>query len=388
MVKQPKKKKKLLPRLLAGLVTLALALGAIFLVSNHDQWNLDTLKRRITYRTLERSDTGQAESFSISGSSSDLHCALGDDLLVCASQGVWLYSAGGVCYVDDTVSLSTPAVEVCGDTAAVYDLGGDAVYLYSDRTQVGALTELDGSILSVRLNSKGWMAVTTQDSGYKAIVTIYDSELTQRSAVRLSTSFVVDAVVTEDCGSLAVVTVGQEDTAFESALALYELSSGLEAGVYYDLSPSSILSLGNNLILDLFSGGPTYLVGDSALAIWEDKTVNTWSYQDLHLRDYAVSSQLAAILVSKYQSGNQTQLYLIDSSGESTGSLSLDEQVLSLSAAGRYVAVLTANRLDIYTKDLSLYASLEGTENARTAVMRSDGSVFLIRSDSAQLYVP
>ncbi len=388
MIKQPKKKRKLLPRLLLGLVTLALAAGAVFLIAHHDQWNLDTLKRRITYRTLERSDTGQAESFSISGSASDLYCILDDDLLVCSNQGVRLYSTGGVCYVEDTLSLNEPAVEVCGDMAAVYDLGGNAVYLYSDRTQMGALTDLEGSILSVRLNSKGWLAVTTQDSGYKAIVTVYNSELTQLAAVRLSTSFVVDAVVTENCDSLAVVTIDQENAAFESALALYDLTGSQEAGVYYDLSPSSTLSLGNNLTVDLFSDSPVWLVGDSALAVWSGSSVVSWSYQGLYLRNYAVGSQTAAILLSQYQSGNQTLLYLVDSDGESTGSLALDEQVLSLSAAGQYTAVLTANRLDIYDRELSLYASLEGTDGALQVLVRSDGSALLIRSGSAQLYVP
>lgn len=388
MVKQPKKKKKLLPRLLAGLVTLALVLGAIFLVVHHDQWNLDTLKRRITYRSLERSDTGQAESFTIDGTSSDLYCALGDDLLVCTSQGVRLYSTGGVCYVEDTILLSDPAVEVCGDIAAIYSVGGNAVYLYSGREQSGSLTGLDGAILSVRLNSKGWLAVTTQDSGYKAVTTIYNSDLTQLVSVRLSTSFVLDAVVTEDCKALAVVTIGQQDTTFESTLSLYTLSDSLEAGVYYDLSPTSSLSLGNNVILDLFSGSPVWLVGDSALSIWEAEQATPWSYQELHLRNYAVGSQFIAILVSKYQSGSQTQLYIVDSSGETSDALSLDEQVLSLSAAGRYVAVLTAGRLNIYTRELNLYACLEGTDSARQVVMRSDGSAFLIRSDSAQLYIP
>ncbi|MCD8375411.1 MAG: DUF5711 family protein [Oscillospiraceae bacterium] len=388
MVKQPKKKRKLLPRLLLGLVTLALAAGAVFLIAHHDQWNLDTLKRRIAYRTLERSDTGQAESFTISGSTSDLYCILDDDLLVCSTQGVRLYSTGGVCYVEDALSLDEPAVEVCGDTAAVYSVGGDAVYLYNGRTQSGALTGLEGSILSVRLNSRGWLAVTTQDSGYKAIVTVYDSELTQLAAVRLSTSFVVDAVVSEDCGSLAAVTIGQEDASFESALALYDLTENQEAGVYYDLSPASTLSLGNNLTVDLFSGSPVWLVGDSALAVWSGSTVTSWSYQGLYLRGYAVGSQTVAVLLSPYQSGNQTQLYLVGSDGESVGSLALDEQVLSLSAAGHYTAVLTANRLDVYNKELGLYASLEGTDGAQLALARSDGSAFLIRGGSAQLYVP
>jgi hypothetical protein len=44
--------------------------------------------------------------------------------------------------------------------------------------------------------------------------------------------------------------------------------------------------------------------------------------------------------------------------------------------------------LDIYTKDLTLYDSLEGTQGARTVVLRSDGSAMLIGSETARLYLP
>lgn len=57
--------------------------------------------------------------------------------------------------------------------------------------------------------------------------------------------------------------------------------------------------------------------------------------------------------------GSQATLQVIDDTGTVKGSLDLNQQVLSLSAAGRYLAVLTGDRLDIYTSDLSLYSSLE-----------------------------
>lgn len=78
----------------------------------------------------------------------------------------------------------------------------------------------------------------------------------------------------------------------------------------------------------------------------------------------------------------------MDTAAATVGSLALDEQVLSVSAAGRYFAVLTSDRLDIYTKDMSLYSSLEGVLGARKVLLRSDGTAFLISSGTAWLYVP
>jgi hypothetical protein len=52
------------------------------------------------------------------------------------------------------------------------------------------------------------------------------------------------------------------------------------------------------------------------------------------------------------------------------------------------VAVLTADRLDIYTQNLDLYDSLEGTGGAKRVLLRDDGTALLIGSGSAHLYVP
>ena len=121
------KKKNLILRLLAFLVTLALIAGAIFLVANRDKLSMDAVKRYFTYRSLERSDSGQAKSFHYSPSATDVFAALGNDLLVCSTGGVRLYSGGGVCYVEETMVLEQPAVEVCGNTAAVWSVGGETV---------------------------------------------------------------------------------------------------------------------------------------------------------------------------------------------------------------------------------------------------------------------
>ena len=382
------KKKNLFLRFLAFLVTLALVAGAIFLIANRDKLNLDSLKRWFTYRSLERSDTGQAESFSYSGSSSDVFAALGDDLLVCSVGGVRLYSGGGVCYVEDTIMLENPAAEVSGSSAAVYSVGGNAVYLYRDRARYGALTDLDGKLLSVRLNSSGWLAVITRESGYKAVIAIYNDKLEKRMAFRLSSAFVTDAVVTEDCKSLAAVFIGQDGTAFESTLSFYTLPTGQDSGVDYDLTPDSSFSLGNNVILNLRGGSSIWCVGDAGVSVWNGTDVSLWSCEDKYLKSYALSDSFAAMLVGKYRAGSQAELYTISAQGTPSDGLAINEQVLSLSAAGRYVAVLTADRLDIYTQNLDLYDTLEGTGGARCVLMRDDGTALLIGSETAQLYVP
>lgn len=386
--KPVKKKRNLILRLLAFLVTLVLVAAAVFLIFNWDKLNIDALKRYFAYRTLELSDSGQAESFPYAGSSDDVFYALGDDLLICSKTSVRLYSGGGVCYVEDSVNLESPAAEVNGELAAVYSVGGSTVYLYRDRALFDTVSFDDNSILSLRLNSAGWMAVTTQDSDYKAIVSVYDASVNKRMDFRFSTAFVADAAVTDDCSALTTVSVGMDGTAFESTLSFYNIPDGQESGVDYSLTPSSTHSLGNNVILAVQENNSIWSVGDCAVSVWDGEIVSSFDYSEKYLKDYTFSKNFAAVLIGKYRYSSQSELYTVDEYGTASVGRAINDQVLSLSAAGKYVAVLTADRLDIFTEDLELYSSLKGTDGARNVIMREDGTALLISSETAHLFVP
>ena len=81
-------------------------------------------------------------------------------------------------------------------------------------------------------------------------------------------------------------------------------------------------------------------------------------------------------------------LVTVNSSGEAIAELDLNDEILDLTAAGRYIAVLYADRLTVYNKDLTEYATFTQTETAQFACMRSDGSVCLITADTISLFIP
>lgn len=72
-----------------------------------------------------------------------------------------------------------------------------------------------------------------------------------------------------------------------------------------------------------------------------------------------------------------TRVVTVNSEGQELASLELDAEVSSLSAAGRYVAVLCSDHLTIYDKQLLPVAELEEVSQAREVLMRSDGSAVL-----------
>lgn len=386
MEKAHRKKQNILVRLLLFCIALAVVLAAFY-----NRLNIDSLRRWFTYRDLSLNDNGQAESFRYSGSSDDVFANLEGDILVCSDNTISLYSSSGTQYIDQPVAMSAPALDVSGGSAVVYDAGGSSLYVLRQRDLTFHL-ECEGSILSAHLNSNNLLTVVSQESGYRGVVTVYDSQGEAKAVLRLSTSYVIEATLAENGTTLAVVTIGQQGGTFSSTLSIYDLSTVPTDQVSYDVSPASSTDLGGNVILSLDQAeGSIWALGDQGLSLLNHTgaLLGSVDWPDRYLKSYALSdSGFAVAQLGRYQAGSQGELYVVDEDGVLLGDIPLEEQVLSLDAAGRYFAVLTADRLDIYTKDLALYNSLSGTQNARKVLLRDDGSAILISIGSARLYVP
>lgn len=388
----PKKKKgRFFVRLILFLVALAMVLCAVAAIAFRDTLNLDSLKRWFHYRALVLSDSGQAEAFLYDGDLTDTFAVLDGDLLVCSKNAISLYSGSGTRYVSQSISMDNPIVDTNGSLAVVYDAGGTSLYVLGQRELIWSTTELN-TILSARLNANGQLTVVTQASGYRGAVTIYDASYQPVMSVRLSSAFVMDAALSDDGHTLAILTIGQEEGDFSSSLSLYTLNSA--AGTVEEstgFTPEQVFSLGGNVILSLrHTDEQVRALGERGLSILNhDGSSYYTDWSDRYLKSYNLSgSNFSVSLLGKYRAGSQAVLLVTDESGSTLGRKDVNEQVLSLSVAGNYIAVLTGDRLDIYTQDLTLYASLEGTQGARKVLLMEDGSAILISTDSASFYVP
>ena len=384
---EPKKKRrisKFLLRVIALAIVLAAALILVLLVVFRDRLNVDSLKRWFHYRSLTISDNGRAESFSYDG---DLNCAftvLDGDLLVCSGNAISLYSGSGTRYIHEQVNMENPVVNTNGTLAVVYDAGGSSLYVLGQRALVWSAADLEG-ILSARLNRNGQLTVVTQASGYRGMVTVYDAAYNPLMSVSLTSAFVMDAALSDDGRTLATLTVGQDNGAFVTGLELYAMdySSG---GYQADVS----CSLGNGVTLDLrHTPTAVWALSDRGLTVTGHAGQTVWvDWSNRYLRRYTLSGDgFAVALLGRYRAGSQAELWVVDAQG-GRRMLELNEQVMSIAAAGRYLAVLTGDRLDIYTDELELYSSLKGTQGARTVLLMPDGSAILISTDSAGFYVP
>lgn len=385
----PPKKSHPILRILAFFVTLALVLGAVCLVANRDRLNFDALKRWFTYRTLAQSDTGSGEPFAYQSGDQMTFTSCGSDLLAVSQTGVRLYSSSGTAYIEETLSLEHPVCQVSDKSAVVYDAGGTFLKVYKDRgAKFFELSDNTSAILSARLNASGYLSVVSRSSGYKGVVTVYDAAFRKLLDLRLSSAFILDSLVAPDNRSVLVVTAAQENRLFSCTLAQYSLS---------DIDPEQptpivTLSLDNRLPLDMVWNKDGLRVLTEYAAISADSALTQtglFEWSDRYLKRYSLQTDNAFVtLTGKYHAGSQTTLEVTDLTGQTLGALEETRPILSLSAAGKYVAVLTAQRLEVYTKDLKLYGQVENTQGASYAALLSDGSVYLATQDTAWLALP
>ena len=370
-------------RLVSFLLMAALVIGAVALIVYRDTLNLDALRRKIAYWGLERSTLGETDGFDYDGDPSNAFAAYNGGLLVASGTGVRFFGRSGTRYVDETAALTNPAVSASEKLALAYDVGGGTLLGLTGNDVTFRLTlPAGGGIFSARANDAGWCAVTATESGYKNAATVYNAKHEKVFAFDSSERLITDAVVTGDNKTLAAVTIGQTDGAFESTLVRYRLADGKNL---------EETSLGDRVVLQLGT------LGDTFCAVCEEETVfckpggelSVYGYNRETFRGFSLGGDgFVALATSKYKAGSLGRLVTVDEKGETLGEVQLTEELLDVSAAGRYVAALFADRLDVYTRDLTLYSQLQGTENARSALMRPDGTAVLIGADSARIYVP
>jgi hypothetical protein len=374
--------KTLIGRFLAALVTLAIVVIAVTAVVFRDQLNIDSIRRYLTYQSLERDESGQAEEIFFDNNSTNCFAQVDNSLLVCSSNGIQLFSQSGTEYISETVALSNPAAQAEGSYAVAFDLGGTTLYQISGKA-VTDTKKTDGPIFNARVNSEGYLTVLTQETGYKGVVTVYDAKGTAKMKVNISSSYVMDAGVSQDGSVLALVTIGEEDSSFASTVTFYDGATGEEQNSWV---------LSGELVTDLrWQDGQLWVQTDEGCACIDPNqgVLGDWVSTDGFLWGYAFREDgTHASVWGKYETGNQGTIVVVDKNGNQTGQVSLSQRILSFSSAGDYLAVLYTNKLEIYDGNLKLYASLEDTAGARQVLMRSDGSALLVGVESASLYVP
>lgn len=387
---RPEKKKtrvqivfSLLARFAAALLTVAMLFAALMVVIHRDNLTLDPIRRWVNYGSIHVNEEGKTEEYAFSGDSSNSFASLSGGLLVCSRSALQVYSDTGESVVNLGVSMNAPIIDVVGEHAVVYDVGGNQLYQFTGTQKVFEYTPKgNGRILAARVNSSGYLSVVEQTAGHEASVTIYDNTHRARIGINETSNYVTDAIISPNNHFAALIEIYQNEGRLDTNLVIYRLS---DAHVF------STCKLEDEMVLDMkWDNDRIWLQRESGITVCdaEGTILGSWNDNAKYLEGYSLDgSQYAVELVSRYKSGSAGDLRIIDKDGQQVVSRRVNEEVLSVSAAGNYIAVLTTGSLTVYQDDLQLYASVANS-TARRIIMREDGSVLMIGSETARLFLP
>ena len=383
MAKHEKKRNPLL-RLVTFILTAVLLLGALALVVFRDRWNVDALVRTLRYYNIERNDSGEAVPFDHGGKDTDIYTLLDGNMLLCSPNYLQLYAQSGTSYIDKSIAFQRPVIRTAGRNAIVFDVGGKDYFLISGRELVYQGT-LDGnrSIISANICSNGQYAIVSTERGYKGVVNLYRSAGDLAATWGVSSEFVSDCALMDNGNTLVILSIGQDGSSFRSTLKYHTV--GTE-------EPFATAELFNNVVLDLKVQGDTlWALGENQVSAHtaNGTLLGSYDYTNGYLKQYSLSGDgYATLLIGTYRAGSLGSLVMVSANGEVLGMENISEQVLSLSSAGRYTALLTYDQVSLYTTGFVPYGESHRTVSAQRVLMHSDGSALLLSGKSASIYLP
>ena len=377
-LRQKKKPRKWLWLTLIVLVVLGAVAAAVLWDAN----SFDGLRRSIIYARAEKDETGCAKLYYYENDATSRFAAIDGSLVTVAANQVRLLDERSQVLYQNSVRFLHPDLVSGGGVAVAYDIGGTVLYAL-DSKGLRWQQETEGELLAVTVNPHGYVTAVYNKSGAKAAVTVWDSNGAAVFTFQSAQRFVMTAALGQDDRTLAAVTMGQEDGKFQSFLVLYHTDSDkmvattpVDGGVAYALETlqREFCAVTEQGLYLLDSGG---------------ELKASYSYGGQFLRRCVVGDGgWAALLLSRYKSGGYASLITVDGDGNELGGCDIDGEVLDISTAGRYVAVLFSDRLTIYDKYLTEVATLPDVSEVRAVLMRADGSAVLAGASGASLYLP
>lgn len=368
--------------ILLSLVTLVVLAACIILV---------VLQRRGTFASMtdfgilvEEGEQGGLSELNVDSSLKSQFFAYEGGIAILLPDEFRIYDHSGKQSYYSQISMSDPVLKTGGKVNLIFDQGGNSYLFVNNEKET--LNKSDSlPIINGGVNKNGWSALVAQENGYKAKITVFDDRQEEVFYAYSSSRYVLCADVSPSNKTMAAGLIGQEEGEFLSQVVLYSLDRE---------DPVCTVDLGDALLLEarFLDDGTLSVVTEDRLLLFRQKgdtleQVDELSYNNDYLRNYSLDgSDFACAVVSRFKVGGQGSLVVLRGKNpEEPLTLTVDEPVLALSAAGDRIAVLTASEIRIYSGELELVHSVSDIEDVRSVIMREDGSCLMIRTNSVKV---
>ena len=376
--KKPEKANKAkgswLKKLLLALMILAVLAAAVYIVL--DLVSGDETVGEFINGALS-SEMVRTEKFVFDAYSDNIFEELGGGLVAVSTSAYQVFDSSGELVGRGTKAFGAPAADSGPAGAVLWSQGGtDMLLAAADGSAIAIDSE--EAIISAAINDNGYVAVSTEESGYKGLVTVYNIAGEDIYKWYSGEGYLMDAAVNHSDTGMAALTVSGSG----SRLVAYTFGSADVQGAYNE--PETIY-------FDM-----DYIAENRICAVSENKAVfvngkceynSEYSFDGWYLRNYSLDGNGYAVFVlNKYRSGGETMIVSVGSDGSVKGSVSTFAEVRGISVRGRYIAITCADEMTLYDSELIEVGSIKDTAGVEKALACADGKLIAVSANGAVEY--
>lgn len=322
-------------------------------------------------------ETMSEEKFSFEAYSDNIFEELDGGMLIVSGSQYQLFGSDGELIASDMRAFSHPAISAGESGAVVWGSGGTEAMLISSSGKSSTVTT-QGAIISASVNDNGYLALASEESGYKGIVTVYNAAAKPVYKWYSGAGYLISAAVSPSDSVMAAVSV--TDTG--SRIVTYSLSSEEEQGSY---------TAADEICFDM-----GYISDNRICVISENKAVflngrceynSEYSFTGQYLRDYSFDGNgFAVFVLGRYRVGGGEEIVAVDGSGKVIGRLEISANVKSLSVRGRYIALVYSDKAVLYNSSFDEIGVVEDAAGIERALAKADGKLIAVSAYRADEY--
>ncbi len=349
-----------------------LTIGIVCLVVFGGMRVLDQAIRLVRY-------SGDHTAFSFDAHNTNSYRSFHDGMVIASVSGLMAFDENGTETAAIQNQMAQPVLLTNDTVATAYGIGDSTICSLHYKKGVRDQITVPGTLLDAHLSGDSCIAYSSVQPGYKTVLTALNSAGTEIYSWYSSTRFFSQCAISQDASLLGAIALGQSGSGFDSSCVLFATDRE---------EPVAELSLGSDLIyeLDFVSDHKLCAVGETALHFFRDDGtgLSEYPYDGGELLYYDLQADsFAAIVRNMNQAGSRYEITTVGHDGVELASLSVDAEILDISANGRYLAVLTTDRLCVYDSRLRPTLSEENVGFATQVCVQKDGAALLIDGSSA-----
>lgn len=370
-----RKRNKNLKRIIIAIFVMFIAI-TIFV--NKDNFTADNLQSWIQ-TTVTGTIDGDGYPVSITGSvvSENNIITSNENIAVISDTALTINDSTGKELLNYRHSFSEPAINEKNGYYIIYSIGGTSFTVINDDFETTDYTTTD-KITVCDISSSGRYAVVTQPIDYNSNFSVYTSSGNLKFSYDFANGFITDIKLDDDGETGVVSVVDSKDGVMYTQIYMFD----------FDLAePIAQYTSENNIISQISynSGVQFYFIGNNALVRSNGMTFEEFDYEGRSITAVSKLSNKTIISLTSYSGDGPCSVYIFDNS-ITPKVIETETKVNALSGFGSVVSILTNDVIYAYDSSCNLIGTCEAGYDAKSFVMPSSKSVYVLGIREIRMY--